>query len=95
MACTQIVIEDLIPTLQISDLSARLASNYDMLEVNRYGVLMTIVVIGTGTGNLKIDWGTDYSETKIGLKEGTYEFSETLPPGTHNICGVLFNVVQS
>lgn len=59
-------------------------------SLNRYGVGIGMRLEGSGTKNLKIDWGTDYSETKTGLIAGFYEFKETLPPGTHNVCAVLF-----
>lgn len=94
MVCKQIIIEDLTPTLEITAIDAILIPTHDDSANNRYGVGVAIRTQGTGKGNLKINWGTDYSETKIGIIEGYYEFRETLPPGTHNICCDLFNVVR-
>jgi len=91
--CTQITIEDLTPTLEIVALDAIMIPRDDVPTQNRYGVGLGMRVQGSGSGNLKINWGTDYTETKTGIIAGYYEFKETLPLGTHNICCDLFNVV--
>jgi len=88
--CDQINVE---PTLQVMGIDAVLISLNNIPSQNRYGVGLGMKLLGTGIGNLKINWGSDYSETKTGLREGFYEFKETLPPGTHNICVDLFNVI--
>lgn len=92
MVCRQITIEDTAPTLYIKAMDAIENPASNVPEHNRYGVGLGILVEGTGRGNLKIDWGNDHSETKTGLIQGYYEFKQTLPPGTHDICCVLFNL---
>lgn len=49
------------------------------------GVQANIMLEGTGTGNLKIQWGDITTET-IPVSPGLLDIGNSLPPGTHNIC---------
>ncbi|MCK5641252.1 MAG: hypothetical protein KAJ19_10655 [Gammaproteobacteria bacterium] len=80
-------------TLNIDNVIVELSPAGDLLQYNRYGVYFEVHVSGTGKGSLKIDWGTDHSETKTGIVAGDYAYIYNLPPGTHNVCAELFNVV--
>ena len=92
MPCTTIMIEEKLPTLTVTKIVAELSPAGDLPEYNRYGVYFEVHIVGTGRGNLKIDWGTDHSETKTGIVAGNYAFIYNLPPGKHSICADLFNV---
>ena len=93
MPCTQIVIKEVLPTLQVDSVIVELSPAGDFPQYNRYGVYLEVHTSGTGKGTLKISWGTDHSETKTGIVAGNYAYIYNLPPGTHNVCAELFGVV--
>lgn len=93
MPCTQIIIKEVLPTLQIDKVYAELSPAADVPEYNRYGVYFEVHLSGTGRGNLRISWGNDHTETKTGIVAGNYAYGYNMPPGTHSICAELFNVV--
>lgn len=76
--------------LEIQDISIELDPIGDIPEHNRSGIALTVNLYGDGSKNLKINWGTDHSETKLGLTGTSYTFYQNLPVGTHNICAELF-----
>lgn len=78
------------PTLQIDQILTELSPAGDIPQYDRYGVYLEIRVSGSGKGSLKINWGTDHSETKTGIIAGNYAYIYNLPPGTHNVCAELF-----
>ena len=80
------------PSLQIDRVLTELSPAGDLPQYNRYGVYLEIHVSGVGKGSLKINWGTDHSETKTGIVAGNYAYVYNLPIGTHNICAELFSV---
>lgn len=94
MPCTQITIKEIPPSLKIDSIIAELAPAGDLPDYNRYGVYLEIHVSGDGKGSLKITWGNDHEETATGIIGGNYAYTYNLPPGTHNICAELFNVVR-
>ena len=94
MPCTTITIEDQLPTLQIDSVKAELNPSSDVPEHNRYGVFLEVRLSGTGKGSLKLSWGTDHSETRTGIIGSNYAYIYNLPPGTHNVCAELFDVVR-
>ena len=93
MPCTQIIIKEVLPTLQIDSVTVELSPAGDLPQYNRYGVYLEVRLSGTGKGTLKISWGTDHSETKTGIIAGNYAYIYNLPPGTHSVCAELFSVV--
>ena len=92
MPCVSITIKEPIQTLSIDKVIAELSPAGDLPKYNRYGVFLEIHVSGNGKGSLKLNWGTDHSETKTGIVAGNYAYIYNLPPGTHNICAELFSV---
>jgi hypothetical protein len=94
MVCTTIIIKEPAPTLAITNIHAELSPAGDDPANNRFGVYFEVSLEGTGKGTLKLDWGTDYDETKTGIVAENYAYVSTLPPGTHEICAVLFGVTN-
>ena len=94
MVCTTITIEDKAPTLHIDQITPELSPAGDVPEHNRYGVYLEVRISGTGKGSLKISWGTDHSEVKTNVVESNLAYIYNLPPGEHNICAELFEVVR-
>ena len=90
MPCTQIIIKDLLPGLAIDKVYTELSPAGDVSKYNRYGVYLEVHLSGTGTGMLRISWGTDHTEIKTGIVAGNYAYIYNLPPGTHNICAELY-----
>lgn len=80
------------PTLSVSNVVASLAPSGDIPEYNRYGVYMCVTTVGTGTGLLRLNWGTDHTETTIRVSEGVNTYSYNLPPGQHSLCADLFSI---
>ena len=80
-------------TLFVDSVVVELSPAGDLPKYNRYGVYLEIRVSGTGNGILKINWGTDHSETKTGIIAGNYAYIYNLPVGIHNVCAELFSVV--
>ena len=94
MPCAQVIIKEVLPTLQIDKVVAQLSPSGDVPAYNRYGVYLEVHLSGTGKGSLKLSWGTDHQETKTNIIGSNYAYVYNLPPGTHNICAELFNVVR-
>ena len=90
MPCTQITIKDLLPGLTVDQVIVELSPAGDVPKYNRYGVYLEVHLSGTGTGTLRISWGTDHTEIKTGIVAGNYAYIYNLPPGTHNICAELY-----
>ena len=86
----QITIKDQLPGLAVDQVLAELSPAGDIPQYNRYGVYLEVHLIGSGTGTLRLSWGTDHTETKTGIVAGNYAYIYNLPPGTHNICAELF-----
>ena len=94
MPCVAITIEDQLPALAVDNVVAELSPAGDVPKYNRYGVYLEVHLSGAGSGSLKLSWGKDLIETKTGIIAGNYAYVYNLPPGTHNICAELFNVVR-
>ena len=81
------------PTLTIDKVYPELSPAADVPAYNRYGVYFEVRISGTGKGDLKLSWGNDHDEIIRDLRAGNYAYIYNLPPGEHNICADLFNVV--
>lgn len=92
MPCAVITIKEQLPTLAVDSITAELSPAGDVPKYNRYGVYLEVRLSGTGTGSLKLSWGTDFRETKTGIIASNVAYVYNLPPGTHNICAELFSV---
>lgn len=95
MVCKTIVIEEVTPTLAITEIVVERSTSADDPKNNSYGVYLEVHVSGTGKGNLKLKWGdlvNGFSESKTGIVSGNYAYVQTLPHGTHSICAELFGV---
>lgn len=95
MPCETITINEVLPTLAITEFVVERAEAADKPNINEYGVFMEIHIHGTGAGTLKLKWGSStegYHETKTGVREGNYAYTQVLPHGTHEICAELFGV---
>jgi len=86
------LIEPPTPTLYVNYVLVALDTAGDLPEYNRFGVTMQVAVKGTGTGHLRLSWGTDHTETIENIKESNTTYRYNLPPGTHNLCADLFGV---
>ena len=92
IANTNFTEADMPPTLLVDNVFVELSPAGDMPKYSRYGVYLEVRLSGTGTGSLKLSWGTDHSETKTGIVAGNYAYVYNLPPGTHNVCAELFSI---
>lgn len=92
MPCAQIIIKEALPTLKIDNIIAELSPAGDIPNHNMYGVYLEVHISGTGIGILRLNWGSDHTETKPGVRAGNYAYVYVLSPGTHNICAELFEV---
>ena len=91
MPCTTITIAEPAPAdpLRVDGVNVELYPANDNLGAGKFGVLLSVVMAGEGTGILLLSWGTLYTEKKYNIQAASYNFSITLPPGTHNICAEL------
>lgn len=83
------------PTLYVSRITSGLEPTENLPMYDRYGVNVQVTITGTGVGNLKIDWGSDYDEVFIDVVEGIASYEHTLPVGVHTVCAELFNIELS
>ena len=89
--CTLYVYPSALPSLNVDNVFVELSPAGDLPQYNRYGVYLEVHLSGTGTGTLRLSWGTDHTETKTGVVAGNYAYVYNLPPGTHNVCAELLN----
>jgi hypothetical protein len=80
MGCTTIYIAEPNP-LQVTGLN--------VYEVTPGQVTADVVVNGTGSGTLRIVWGSVTTTTHTISGPGQYYFEQALPGGTHNICAEM------
>ena len=92
MVCTTITIAAPAPTLNISGIESLIDHDHDDLPKNLQGVRVRIGVVGTGSGILKLTWGSYHTET-FNVSHNIYVRARGMPPRTHQICAVLSSIV--